>query len=231
MTFFDDDDDEAEFEESLKGLDISFAVPEPTDDAEVAAKWVNAPDEMLETLTIQLNAILSKCEARLFDGVSIQLKPEYLVESSAEKQTLVFMSLSLGFTADNVDLTNAIQQTPFRGETARHLSKMLYQGNSLQFDAAIADYKSSLRVLANWIYAKAILSGKASARTTKTKSADIDDVKKAWNELHEQGVNPTKENIANLIRSWDLTIGTSRAHKLKREIEKQSAVRPPNSAD
>jgi hypothetical protein len=225
------DADEAEFGESLRGYDISFALPDPSAIAEQAAKWVDSPNVMLEILTNDLNQILSKCEARLFDEVLIQMKPEYVGESSPARMHVVFMAISLGETAKTVDLVNAIQTTPFAGETIWHLGKMLYRGNSPEFDGAVSRYKSSLKDLANWIHAKRILSGNAVSSPEKRKSADIDDFKRAFSELKQKGVRPTKENIGDLLRSWNMTIGTTRAHSLKREIERQSAVRPPESAD
>lgn len=234
--FMTSDAEELEFEESLKGLDISFPVPDVSDSGEAVetAAWVESPRVMLETLTNELNAVLTECEARLFNDVVIQLKPEYLGESSNKQQDLIWMALKLSFVGKTVALVNVIQPTPFRAETAFELGKMIYHGNSLEFDRAISKYKSELVTLATWIKAKEILSGTVKQddeAAEKRRSASLDDVKRAYDLLLERGDNPTKDRITEVLRNWGLTIGGSRANKLKREVEKQSAVRPPDCAD
>ena len=107
--------------------------------------------------------------------------------------------------------------------------------NSLEFHQSIRDYKSDLYQLADWIKAKQILSGESPPSDVDTgkkrQSASIDDMWRAVNELRQREVNPTKEKCVDLIRSWGMTIGGNRAHKMLHQLKKQSAFRPPESAD
>ncbi len=233
--FFDPDD--LELEESLKGFDISFSIPDLSDsgDAETAAAWVESPRVMLEALSNELNEILKYCEPRLYDGVVIQLKPEWFDDSLEIKTDLIWLAFSLGFSAGIVDLVNTIQPTPFRGEILAELGKFIHHGNTPEFDRAISNYKSELVKLTKWIKAKEILSGKVksddASSAPQRKSANLDDVKRAYEHLIESGKKPTKEHIIQVIKGWNLTLGSDRAQAMKRQVEKQSAVRPPETAD
>ena len=235
--FFSEDEivtdaEEEAFEESLKGLNISFAVPDPDDSAHEAAEWVASPDVMLVALTAELNEVLSLCEARLYDGVLIQVKPDFMDNAQMD---LTLRAFSLGDRAKFVDLVNSIQPTPFQSQKLRRMQSLMFSGNTPEFDRAISDYKAELRKLALWIKAKEILSGEVksddASPAQQRKSANIDDVKRAYEQLIESGEKPTKERIIQVIRDLNLKLGSDRAQAMKRQVEKQSAVRPPETAD
>lgn len=159
-----------EMEESLKDLDISFPVPDLSNcrDAETADAWVKSPRLMLERLTVRLNEILQRCEARSFPGTVIQFKPKYIYTDDDKHPSrftpkLLFLTsvsailLRCGYL---VDLVNTIQPTPFKGEILVELGKCVHLGDTPEFDHAINCYKGELRKLAVWIKAKELGNSK-----------------------------------------------------------------------
>jgi hypothetical protein len=156
-------------EESLKDLDLSFPVPDLSHchDAETAAAWVKSPRLMIETLTLRLNEILERCEARKFPGTVIQLKPKYIYTDEEKRQSrftskmlfLTGVAFILMRSGRIVDTVNLIQPTPFKGEVLVELGKCLHCGDTPEFDRSIKCYKEALIKLAVWIKAKDILNG------------------------------------------------------------------------
>ena len=228
---------DAEIEEYLEGLDLRFPVTKPSSSSTDAAHWVRNPNEMLRSLTVSLNKVLDRCEARLYDGFQIQLKPEFITDRKNGVSPMLFDALHLTEVARIVELTNFIQPTPFATEIIPNLISQLYQGTSPEFNQAIDSYKHGLRRLADWIHTRQIIGGEVVPHTgenydqTKPRSANYDDVKQACEELKQRGERPTKERIGKFLRDRHLTIGTTRVHRLKRQVEKQSAVRPSESTD
>ena len=175
------DADEASFEGSLKSLDISFAVPEPTDNADTAASWVKSPELMLKTLTEELNGILSICEARHFDGLVIQIKHEFLTaDGNSDSLELVVIALFLGHYEKCLDLVNCIQLTPFSGDVIRNLKRVIYKGNTIEFDLAINGWKKALQQLADWGQVRHLLNGESGAKKDENRglSHEVDEAQK-----------------------------------------------------
>jgi len=202
------DADEDALEESLKGFDISVTVPQPSENAGTAATWVKSPDLMLKSLTERLNDVLSICEARLFDGIQIQVKHEYLEEHRTRTppdrvpalivshSDITFIAMISGHNQKRVDLVNSIQPTPFSGEIIRDVNREIDPGNTKEFDQAITRWKKALQQLADWIRMRQLLDGNADIHDNKpqSRSSENVEIQKVISE------DPRTEIIRQIIR-------------------------------
>ena len=120
---------------------------------------------------------------------------------------------------------------PVNFEVFVKLRNAVVGGHLSDFDMLFDAAREELAVFELWLYLTNWTDPDDDETSLKRRSATSDDVKRAYDVIVERGDNPTKDRITEVLRNLGLTIGGSRAHKLKRDIEKQSAVRPPDCAD
>jgi len=226
-------------DESLGGFYLLFNIPIVETEREIlktAAKWIKYPMEMLATLTRELNELSDKCVSHQVDEDGVMeahLKPEYVGQIKGKNLLKLWWEMDFRMRADCVDLVNKIEPTPFLGEILREVARHLHAGNTTEFDQAIWGYRSALQKLSDWIQVKQILSGKGLPEPTGRAgtSASFEDIVRISQEIESREIRPTLDRIGKLLRAEGLTIGRSVLQSMKRKAEKQSAVRPPDSAD
>ena len=226
--YFETDESESQFESELIDIDVRFEPSDLWEESSVIASWVTSPEIMFGYLVDQLNVILADCEYRLFDKLILQLKPERL-------KPACFDSVDLHFDAARVDLVNLIRKTPLNGESLRTLGCELVAGNSHALDHAFEMYKRELQKLNVWIGARQLLSdlpkSQSIEKQARKPTAQMEDVEAAIDTLQKQSLKPTKEALGALLRERGFTLSNTKLNTMKNRAEKQSAVRPPDSAD
>ena len=175
----------AEFAQELLHADMTVPIPTPTENVETALQWVKFPEVMLKALTSELNDILDLCEARYDNGLVIQIKSQILAsikgrEPRTQRQgpvqfvratwsqalaqypaELVITSGALTGLLQIVNLTNSIQSTPFVGKIVWNMQRRVFDGDSVEFDCAIRNWREALQLLAEWIGVRNALDDKS----------------------------------------------------------------------
>ena len=228
------DDCNLEIVQTIEGFNITFEPPEVGGNDTNVAAWVRSPQKMLDDLVDELRSIFEQCDLVVFKGdntLHIVVKPEY----RQCRDEVRFICMYLHSTARVIDLVNLIRQTPVNGQSLRNLGRKIVNGNTPKLGQAFTAWRDELTQFGVWVHALRSIDPKSCPLVTPpdrtTRSATIEDVQVAYDALVEQKVKPTKDAIGAYLREHSMTAGGTRLNTMKRTVEKQSAVRPPESAD
>lgn len=199
--------------------------PEPSKRADIVAAWLRDPAVMLADLTETLNQMLSHCHVRYFDRIVRELIPE---QFHGWDTHLLSCLIEWGFLerVEQINIRNSIESTPFSPDVIHDVSRSFRACTNLrhqkegvplelagQFTDAISHYELQLQILADWIEARAIFSGKkppADPNGPKKRTATKTDVANALRIVIERGQTPDKETVGAVLRNeLGRSIGTT----------------------
>jgi len=189
------DAEEDALEAELMQQPVTITAPQPTDAAERAASWIQAPAEMLSELTDALNELLKLCHQCLYDGVLIQVKPEYRNVSYFGQIELVVVVFNFQWIRQTLVVRNAIENTPFQPVNIERLIELAYDGTGEEFHSAIIAYQDALGQLANWVHAKRILKGEFTPKPAEKMTITYPEFVRIYMDLVRDDITPTKKRI------------------------------------
>jgi len=236
------DDSNPEIVEIIEGFNITFEQPEAGGEDTKVAAWVLSPQMMFDYLADELRRVFENCQLVAFKGgntMQIVVRPEFRNDSPDRMSEAAHLSFSWHFDANTIDLVNLTRQTPVNGQSLRNLAREICNGNTPKQGQAFTVWSNELRRLGIWVHALRSIDPKLypplprpeGTTEERKRSATIEDVRAAFDSLVKQKVKVTKDALGKRLRELGYSKGSGPLNVMKNQIEKQSAVRPPDSAD